>query len=107
MWVKPSEFSDFEDQERTVFDRSRTGERVVGERYDEPGKESLHFDRQGNEAAGPQPPQNDIAVLLHGDSDWCWRPYRYQQDPGHIFTDEEIEALYPGRVYTPGARLPA
>lgn len=42
-----------------------------------------------------------------GNGDWSWKPWRYAKDPGHIFTDEEIEALYPGRVYTPSARPPA
>jgi hypothetical protein len=37
--------------------------------------------------------------------DWSWRPYRYAKDPGHIFTDAEIEALYPNREYRPNARL--
>jgi hypothetical protein len=45
-------------------------------------------------------------TLNVGDGDWSWRPYRYAKDPGHIFMDAEIEALYPGRVYVPNARLP-
>lgn len=46
------------------------------------------------------------ATQLAGRGDWSWRPYWYAKDPGWVFTDAEIDALYPGRVYRPNARLP-
>lgn len=45
-------------------------------------------------------------AISHSGGDWSWRPYRYAKDPGRVFTDAEIDALYPGRVYRPNARLP-
>lgn len=40
-----------------------------------------------------------------GNGDWSWKPWRYAADPGRVLSDAEIEALYPGREYTPNARI--
>jgi hypothetical protein len=95
--VEVSVYSDFSDRVTGVFDLSKTGERVQAERYDEPGKENF--------ALKDEYDVPDLMASLMGD--WSWKPYRYKQDPGHIFTSDEIERLYPGRVYIPNARMPA
>lgn len=51
-------------------------------------------------------PDSGVTSLLAdaASGDWSWKPGRYHQDPGHIFTDAEIEALYPNREYRLNAR---
>jgi len=78
-------------EDTPVFDKSHFGRHVAAEREDETGAELLEEDVVF-----------DLAEDLFGD--WSWKPDRYSQDPGRVFTDEEIEALYPNREYRPNAR---
>lgn len=34
--------------------------------------------------------------------DWCWKPDRYPADPGKVYTESQIAALYP-EGYVSGA----
>ena len=35
--------------------------------------------------------------------DWSWKPDRYTPDEGYVYTAEDIERVYPGRVFLAGA----
>jgi hypothetical protein len=91
--VEPSVFIYPEDQEVSVFDRSRAGAAVATERWDAPGQEAAH-----GAAGGGQENDNDAEVrppvLLAGDTsgDWSWKPGRHPQDPGCKLTRKEIDA---------------
>jgi hypothetical protein len=63
------------------------------------------YDPDGGASAEDGAQMSLLSDLCSGD--WSWKPWRYKQDPGHIFTPEEIEALYPNRMYFLNARLPA
>ena len=65
--------------------------------------------RVGSAVTSPRryDPESGVTSLLSDKStgDWSWHPERYPQDPGHVFTDAEILALYPKREYIPNARV--
>ncbi len=78
--MKPSEFFD-SDQETSVFDRSRTGQSVGTERWDEPGDEHPQPGDGGSagaENAVPGLVMQIVGRLAHGDAggDWSWKPKR-------------------------------
>ena len=78
--MKPSEFFD-SDQETSVFDRSRTGQSVGTERWDEPGDEHPQPGDGGSagaENAVPGLVTQIVGRLAHGDAggDWSWKPKR-------------------------------
>lgn len=49
---------------------------------------------------GDKMPTGDPNADLFGD--WCWKPDRYAQDPGKVYTESQVQALYP-EGYAPGA----
>ncbi len=95
--MKPSDFFDSA-QETSVFDRSRTGQSVGTERWDEPGKEHPQPGDGGSagaENAVPGLVMQIIGHLAHGDAggDWSWKSKRRLVITGPLCTCKVCESV--------------
>lgn len=78
--------------ETSLFDLTRTGGRMTAERKDRLGEEQRWRARDEMDPGHTRGDKMDDPEFdLRGD--WSWKPDRYPEDPGRVWSAAEVAAL--------------